>query len=144
MTILHTKKVTSSIYLDAVKIRQEVFIIEQGVAPDLEIDQYEDKCIYFVLYSDDNEAVATCRLLPLNETTIKLQRMAVQKKFRGKDYGRLIIEAVEKYGKEQGYQTITLGAQITAIGFYEKLEYTKYGKKFLDAGIEHYNMEKNL
>lgn len=91
-----------------------------------------------------NEAIATCRLLPLEDGLIKLQRMAVQKEFRGKDYGRLIVEGAELFSKEQGYNTITLGAQITALGFYERMGYIKEGELFLDANIEHYKMNKTL
>lgn len=144
MKIVHTKDTMSDIYLDSVRIRQQVFVSEQGVPNDIEIDKHEADCIHCVLYSDNNEAVATCRLLPLDEGAIKLQRMAVQKKYRGKDYGRLIVEDAETFAKKHGYQSITLGAQISALGFYEKLGYIKEGDMFLDANIEHYQMNKSL
>ncbi|OTN89673.1 hypothetical protein A5819_002171 [Enterococcus sp. 7E2_DIV0204] len=144
MKIVHTKDTMSDIYLDAVKIRRQVFMLEQGVPGEIEIDKYEAACIHFVLYGDNNESIATCRLLPLAEGMIKLQRMAVQKEFRGHDYGRVIVESAEQFAKEQGYNTITLGAQITALGFYEKMGYIKEGEMFLDAAIEHYQMNKQF
>lgn len=144
MKIVHTKDTMSDIYLDAVKIRRQVFMLEQGVPGEIEIDKYEASCIHFVLYGEKNEVIATCRLLPLEDGLIKLQRMAVQKEFRGKDYGRLIVEGAELFSKEQGYNTITLGAQITALGFYERMGYIKEGELFLDANIEHYKMNKTL
>ncbi|WP_375179184.1 GNAT family N-acetyltransferase [Enterococcus rotai] len=144
MKIVHTKDTMSDIYIDAVKIRRQVFMLEQGVLGEIEIDKYEAACIHFVLYGDNNEAIATCRLLPLTEEMIKLQRMAVQKEFRGHDYGRVIVESAEQFAKEQGYNTITLGAQITALGFYEKMGYIKEGEMFLDAAIEHYQMNKQF
>jgi predicted GNAT family N-acyltransferase len=144
MKIVHTKDTMSSIYLDALSIRHQVFMQEQGVPKEIEIDQYEAACIHFVLYTDDNQAVATCRLLPLDDQIVKIQRMAVQKAYRGRDFGKKIVENAELFAKEQGYQTITLGAQITALGFYEKMGYVKHGEKFLDAAIEHYHMDKAL
>lgn len=144
MKIAHTKDTMSDIYLDAVKIRRHVFMMEQGVPGEIEIDKYEAACIHFVLYGDDNEVIATCRLLPLQDGLIKLQRMAVQKDYRGNDYGRLIVENAEKFSKEQGYKMMTLGAQITALGFYEKMNYIKEGEMFLDANIKHYQMNKSL
>lgn len=144
MKIAHTKDTMSDIYLDAVKIRQQVFMLEQGVPSEIEIDKYEAACIHFVLYADENEAIATCRLLPLEDGLMKLQRMAVQKEHRGKDYGRLIVESAEQFSKEQGYNTMTLGAQITALGFYERMGYVKEGEMFLDANIEHYQMKKRF
>ncbi|MGX7203389.1 GNAT family N-acetyltransferase [Enterococcus plantarum] len=144
MKIVHTRDTMSAIYLDAVKIRRHVFMLEQGVPGEIELDKYEAVCIHFVLYDDDNEAIATCRLLPLEQNLIKLQRMAVKKGYRGKDYGRLIVKNAEQFSKEQGYNTITLGAQITALGFYERMGYVKEGDMFLDANIEHYQMTKSL
>ncbi|MBO0473671.1 GNAT family N-acetyltransferase [Enterococcus ureasiticus] len=144
MKIVHTRDTMSDIYLDAVKIRRQVFMLEQGVPGEIEIDKYEAACIHFVLYGDENEAISTCRLLPLEDGLIKLQRMAVQKEYRGKDYGRLIVESAEQFSKEQGYRAMTLGAQITALGFYERIGYIKEGEMFLDANIEHYQMNKPL
>lgn len=144
MKIVHTRDTMSDIYLDAVKIRRQVFMLEQGVPGEIEIDKYEAACIHFVLYGDENEAIATCRLLPLEDGLIKLQRMAVQKEYRGKDHGRLIVESAEKFSKEQGYRAMTLGAQITALGFYERMGYVKEGEMFLEATIEHYQMNKTL
>lgn len=144
MKIVHTKDTMSDIYLDAVRIRHQVFMLEQGVPNKIEIDKYEAACIHFVLYGNANEAIATCRLLPLDNGKMKLQRMAVQKDYRGKDYGRLIVENAERFSKEQGYHTITLGAQVTALGFYERMGYVKEGALFLDATIEHYQMNKRF
>ncbi|MFD1898916.1 GNAT family N-acetyltransferase [Enterococcus termitis] len=144
MKIVQTRDTMSDIYLDAVQIRHQVFMIEQGVPSDIEIDKYEASCIHFVLYDDVNTPVATCRLLPLDNQMMKLQRMAVQKEYRGKDYGRLIVEKAEEFSKEQGFKAITLGAQITALGFYERMGYVKEGEMFLDANIEHYQMTKQL
>lgn len=144
MKILYTKETTSPVYSDALKIRKQVFIEEQGVPENIEIDQYEDKCFHLVLYSDKNEAVATCRLLPLDNKILKLQRMAVEKAFRGKDYGRMLIIEAEKLAIELGYNTITLGAQVSALGFYEKLGYKKQGELFVEANIEHSQMDKSL
>ncbi|MGX7244625.1 GNAT family N-acetyltransferase [Enterococcus quebecensis] len=144
MKIVKTKDTMSDIYLDALSIRHQVFMMEQGVPSEIEIDKYEAACIHFVLYGDNNEVIATCRLLPLENGMIKLQRMAVQKEFRGKDYGRLIVENAELFSKKQGYNTITLGAQTTALGFYERMGYVTEGEKFLDADIEHYKMNKSI
>ena len=132
MHVAQTKDTMSDLYLDAVRLRQRVFVAEQGVPEEMEIDEYEAHCIHFVLYTD-HVAVATCRLLPLENGVMKLQRMAVEKAYRGADYGRMIMEAAENFAKEQG-----------AVGFYERLGYQKTGAPFMDAGIEHYEMNKEL
>ncbi|WP_086349017.1 GNAT family N-acetyltransferase [Candidatus Enterococcus clewellii] len=143
MKIVHTKDTMSDIYLDALRIRNQVFMVEQGVPKDIEIDKYEAACIHFVLYTD-NQAAATCRLLPLKDGVMKLQRMAVLKEYRGRSLGRAVINETEAFTRQQGYNTITLGAQLTAVDFYEKLGYSKHGELFMDANIPHYQMDKSV
>lgn len=141
MKIVHTKDTMSDIYMDALRIRHQVFMIEQGVPKDIEIDKNEPACIHFVLYTEE-QAAATCRLLPLKDGVMKLQRMAVLKDYRGKSLGREIVQEAERFTREQGYNTITLGAQLTAVDFYEKLGYSKHGELFMDADIPHFQMDK--
>ena len=144
MKILITKDTMSDIYLDAVRIRQKVFVQEQGVPANLEIDGNEAYSVHFVLYTDEEKPAATVRLLPLNDKTFKLQRMAVLKEYRGKNLGTEIIAEAEIFAKQQGFTTIELGAQLTAKRFYEKLGYQVYGEPFQDAGIAHVHMKKEL
>lgn len=143
MIIVQTKDTMSQIYLDALKIRYQVFVKEQGVQLEREIDKDEAYAVHFVLY-EDNEALATVRLLPVDETTMKLQRMAVKKEARHRGLGNIIIAEAEKFAKQQGFTTIKLGAQLTAQEFYEKMGYQAYGEIFLDAGIQHIAMKKEL
>lgn len=144
MKILITKDTMSEIYLDAVRIRQKVFVQEQGVPANLEIDGNEAYSVHFVLYTDDKKPVATVRLLPLNDHTFKLQRMAVLKEYRRKNLGSEIITEAEAFAKQQHYKTIELGAQLSAEKFYKKLGYITYGEIFEDAGIDHVHMKKEL
>ena len=144
MKILITKDTMSEIYLDAVRIRQKVFVQEQGVPANLEIDGNEAYSVHFVLYTDDKKPAATVRLLPLNDHTFKLQRMAVLKEYRRKNLGSEIITEAEAFAKQQHYKTIELGAQLSAEKFYKKLGYITYGEIFEDAGIDHVHMKKGL
>ena len=142
MEIKYTEDLNSTIYEDALKIRYEVFVDEQKVPADLEVDD-EASCLHFVLYKKD-DALATCRLYKKSAETVKLQRMAVLKSARGSKIGIALMEATEVKAAELGYHNIILGAQNTAIGFYERLGYNIIGAEFLDAGIPHHMMEKEL
>ncbi|MFC4771178.1 GNAT family N-acetyltransferase [Enterococcus hermanniensis] len=144
MKILITKDTMSEIYLDAVRIRQKVFVQEQGVPSTLEIDENEAYAVHFVLYTEDQKAAATVRLLPLDEETFKLQRMAVLKEYRGLNLGAAIVEEAERFAKQHRFKTIELGAQLSAEKFYQKLGYSAYGEIFQDAGIDHIHMKKDL
>lgn len=144
MKILITKDTMSDIYLDAVRIRQKVFVQEQGVPANLEIDGNEAYSVHFVLYTDDKKPAATVRLLPLDNHTFKLQRLAVLKEYRGNKLGAEIVAEAEAFAQQQGFKTIELGAQLSAEKFYQKLGYVAYGELFQDAGIEHVHMKKMI
>lgn len=140
LTIESTTDLSSPIYADALTIRKEVFVNEQLVPLDIEIEN-EDTCIHFVLY-DNTKPQATVRLYPKENKQYKVQRMAVSKTARKKGYGRKIMTYAEKFAKENNAERIILGAQTQAIPFYESLGYTVFGKEYLDAGIKHFDMEK--
>ena len=138
-----TTDTTSAIYKDALKIRYAVFVNEQGVSEEEEIDSLEDKTEHVVLYVD-GKPVATARIYDLGENTFKVQRVAVLKDARGMGYGAVIMTEAEKRIHELGGHKVTLGAQNSAIPFYEKLAFNVEGEEFMDAGIPHHTMSKYL
>ncbi|MGT2749508.1 GNAT family N-acetyltransferase [Streptococcus orisasini] len=145
MKIKQTRDTLSTTYLDAVKIRNKVFVKEQGVPYSIEIDKNEAFCLHFVLYDDKDKPAATCRILPdIKENVVTLQRMAVLKTYRGFGLGCRILQAAENFAKEQGFKKVVLHAQISAYNFYAKNGYTPVGERFLEAGIEHITVEKLL
>ena len=141
--ILTTRETTSQIYQDALAIRQEVFVEGQGVPLAIEIDDKEDKCIHFVLYENDI-ALATCRLYPLDEATVLLQRMAVKPSQQGLGLGRTIMLEAMATAKAIGYHQMTLHSQEHASDFYQKLGFKTVGESYQEAGIDHINMTKRL
>lgn len=144
MKIVQTRDTLSGIYLDAIRIRHQVFIVEQGVPLEREIDKDEARCIHFVLYSEKKEPCGTVRLLPLDNGKMKLQRMAILQNFRQQGLGNHLVKEAEEFTKNQGYNTILLGAQETAVNFYSKLGYEIYGEPFEDAGMPHLHMRKKM
>lgn len=144
MKLLSSRDTNSRIYFDAVCIRRTVFVEEQHVPLEIEIDEHEAQCVHFVLYDDKNIAVATARLLPDKEDAncALLQRMAVLKEHRGKGYGRDVIAAVEYFAAQNNFCAIVLHAQITAQEFYAKMGYAVFGDEFEEAAIRHISMRK--
>ncbi|HKM02406.1 MAG TPA: GNAT family N-acetyltransferase [Bacilli bacterium] len=129
---------------DMLKIRFEVFVIEQKVALSEEIEDDEDSYSAFVLYLH-HDPIGTIRYKHLNKQTIKLGRIAIIKSARGHGYGRRVINFVEQlvYTKVRPL-TIQLGAQIQAENFYARLGYTPIGEQYVEANILHVNMQKSL
>ena len=145
MKIKQTRNTLSDTYLDAVRIRQVVFVKGQGVPMSLEIDENEAYCLHFVLYDVQGQAAATCRILPNKDhSEATLRRMAVLPSYQGQNLGKLLLEDVIQFCQKQGFKRMVLHAQLTAKGFYDKLGFTCFGEEFEEAGIMHISMEKSL
>jgi len=133
--------------LMAKEIRIRVFVEEQQVPPELEMDEYDESpgSAKHVLVMDGNIPAAAGRFVEYDQNTAKLQRIAVMRPYRGKGVGRELVLALEAWAAEEGYKASLLDAQCQAEGFYEKLGYKKVSEDvFLDAGIEHVRMKKLL
>ncbi|UTE79178.1 GNAT family N-acetyltransferase [Rossellomorea sp. KS-H15a] len=123
-------------------IRKTVFVEEQQVPLEEEIDEYENDSTHFVLY-DQNKAVGAGRFRILDGVG-KVERICVLKSIRGKGAGRTMMVAIEEYAKRQPLALLKLNAQTYAIPFYEGLGYQVTSEEFLDAGIPHKTMKKTI
>lgn len=131
---------------DALSVRRIVFIEEQQVPEEIEIDEHDDdatETIHFVAYSD-GKPVGAARLRPYAPGVGKVERVAVHASERGTGLGRQIMLAMEETAREKGFAKLKLNAQTHAQRFYEKLGYVPVGDLFHEAGIEHIAMEKSL
>ena len=120
-------------------IRAQVFIIEQGVPAELEVDEQDPLSRHLLLF-EENTPVATGRLTPDGH----IGRLAVLKPYRRKGYGSRIIKQLELIAAKNGLPQVALGAQIQALNFYKKLGYQVCSEIFMDAGIKHRMMKKAL
>ncbi|MDQ0719108.1 putative GNAT family N-acyltransferase [Paenibacillus sp. W4I10] len=131
----------------ALGIRHHVFVIEQQVPAEIEIDQYDviSPDVHHVLLSTDGQAVATGRLIYYSKDTAKMQRIAVLESHRSFGYGRVLLLAMEERARELGLSYSVLDAQCQAQKFYEKLGYEVISEEpFYDADILHVRMRKSL
>ncbi|CAM3785394.1 GNAT family N-acetyltransferase [Marinicrinis lubricantis] len=128
-------------------IRKAVFVEEQNVPLELEVDEYDESpnaCSHILIRSAGENA-ATGRHKPYDSETAKMQRIAVLKLYRGTGLGRILLEALEQSAREQGFRAAKLDAQLQARAFYEKCGYEVVSEDvFLDAGIPHVTMKKYL
>lgn len=140
--MLYVKRVESKTeFDDAYSIRIEVFVREQNVPEEIELDEFDKVADHVVVYLD-NEAVGCGRLI-LNGEKARIGRLAVLKKYRKSGIGRTICDELMKIATEKGANSFVLDAQVTAIGFYKKIGFVELGKRFMEAGIEHIQMVKN-
>ncbi len=136
------KVVTPEQLREVFRVRVEVFVEEQGVAAEAEIDEYENSSIHVLALS--NGASAGAGRIRVVEETAKLERICVLKPFRTSGTGKAIMIKLEEIAKELGLKKAKLHAQTQAAGFYEKLGYASDSDVFLEEGIPHIRMIKAL
>ncbi len=133
---------------DAISVRREVFIDEQGVPEDREIDGKDAEATHFVAY-DGEKPIGVARLRGDDEDsntndTAKIERVAVVESHRKEGTGRELMNVVEETASSAGYDEIVLHAQLPVVEFYTRLGYEATGDPFEDAGIPHRKMVKSL
>jgi predicted GNAT family N-acyltransferase len=126
----------------AMDLRVRVFCDEQGVDRRVELDGLDDEATQIVAL-DESGVIATCRLRLVGRSC-KLERMAVERRYRGAGAGRKLLEGAEDEARGQGARTMTLHAQRRAEGFYAGAGYVAEGETFIEEGIEHVAMTKRL
>lgn len=145
---METKLVASEDELKrCLDVRMEVFVKEQGVSPEEEVDEFDaapSACRHF-LVRDGELPVAAGRWRPYEPGIAKLQRIAVKLSYRGRSVGRQLVLAMERDAAQLGMTAAILDAQCSAEPFYAKLGYATISETpFYDAGILHVRMSKPL
>lgn len=128
---------------DALAVRERVFVQEQGVPLDLEIDDY-DGIAWHALARMDGRAVATARLITLDATRIKIGRVATLGDYRAQGLASKLVKLLMEYGRREGFDEAVLDSQLSAMPLYEKLGFVAEGEVFLDADILHRRMTRKL
>ena len=104
----------------AFKLRREVFIGEQGVPAELELDEDDKRAIHFIVQTPE-AVIGTCRLLLVNDNLAKVQRMAIKKEYRNKGVGSRLLSEVMDFAKKEGLEELLLHAQTHAAVSYTHL-----------------------
>ncbi|MFP7674755.1 GNAT family N-acetyltransferase [Marivita sp. S0852] len=125
---------------ECLALRYTVFVSEQNVPFDLERDSLDATAVH-LLARVDGVPMGTARIV-LKDGTGKIGRVCVLKEARGTGLGAALIrKALDVLRNTQGITRAALGAQLDALGFYERLGFSAYGEVFDDAGIDHRMME---
>jgi len=119
----------------AYPIRLTVFVNEQQVPEELELDD-DDQTAWHAVMFKDGQAIATGRLLKNG----KIGRLAVLKEYRGLGLGSELLKTLVSYGRQEGITQFFLHAQTSAVGFYERHSFKATGLPFEEAGIDHIKM----
>jgi len=136
-------------------LRRAVFIEEQSVPEDLELDDHDDDAIHILVTDGDDDdnvdapagpAMGTARMRIVtgdgygDGETAKAQRVAVARDWRGQGVGRVVMDFLHDQARKRGCRRVRLSSQVSAIPFYERLGYVAEGPVYDDAGIPHRDM----
>jgi predicted GNAT family N-acyltransferase len=138
------KRVESEAEMEAaIGVRFRVFVSEQAVPPEEELDEADATATHAVALSG-SETIGTGRLLHQDDTTAVIGRMAVDLEFRRKGVGGQILLFLEEEARSQGYRSSVLHAQEYVKSFYASHGYVEHGEVFMEVGIPHVEMRKGL
>ena len=126
----------------ALELRERVFVGEQGVSLEADRDGLDPQALQVVAL-DGERVVGTCRLLFAGDVA-RLGRMAVEPALRGTGIGAEVLAAAERLAAGRGAQIVRLHAQTDALSLYERAGYEPRGERFMEEGIEHLTMEKDI
>jgi predicted GNAT family N-acyltransferase len=121
-------------------LRREVFVYEQGIPAEEELDAHDLTATHFVAILE-GEVVGTLRLIFETEH-VKIGRVVVHRHFRGRGIAGDMIRAAMSHARELGHERFHLAAQADKTGFYVQFGFTGYGEPFDDgSGIMHRGMK---
>ena len=121
-------------------VREAVFVREQGVPLELELDARDPDCLHVLARDAEGRPIGTGRLTPAHT----LGRMAVLPEWRGRGVGAAMLAALTALALSRRWRAIELHAQADAIGFYARHGYLPFGPRYTEAGIEHQSMRRAL
>lgn len=128
---------------EALLIREEVFVQEQGVPLELEIDDHDGICWHALARVDDLPA-ATARLVTLDADRIKIGRVATRQPYRHRGLASQLVQLLMEHGRRQGHTEAVLDSQLAAMPLYEALGFVAEGEIFMDADLPHRRMRRKL
>ncbi|MFC1722978.1 GNAT family N-acetyltransferase [Nanoarchaeota archaeon] len=138
MEVKYKEVETVNEFIDAIRIRADVFIVEQGFKPGWEPDEDDKKSRHFIAIVGD-EIVATARFRDLEG--IKMERMVTKKDFRGKKIGTGLVEFMLAEIQKMDPKRIWLRSQVQSQPFYEKCGFKAVTEPFDMWGCMHVDME---
>ena len=128
-------------FIDAVRLRADVFIKEQGFQAGWEPDE-DDKISQQFIAVAGKEIVATARLRETEKSVFKIERMAVKKAYRKQNVGKKLLEHIIEFIRKKYFpKKIWAQSQVQAHEFYEKCGFKTASKPYDLWGCPHLDME---
>ncbi|MFA6888251.1 MAG: GNAT family N-acetyltransferase [Candidatus Woesearchaeota archaeon] len=140
MNLTYKQVATINEFIDAIRLRVDVFIKEQGFQPGWEPDE-DDKISKHFIAIYDGKIVSTARYRETTNGEIKIERMVTSKEYRGKNIAKGLIEYMLKEIVKMKPKRIWLRSQVQSQPFYEKCGFIAISKPFDMWGVPHIDMD---
>lgn len=121
-------------------VRLAVFVHEQGVPEELEWDEFDASSEHVLAEDAAGDPIGTGRLLPDGH----IGRMAVLAGWRGKGVGDAMLSWLVEQARRRDMRELLLHAQTHAAPFYARHRFVRVGEPFMEAGIPHCLMRRDL
>lgn len=134
-------------HAEAVRLRFAVFVAEQGIPGEIELDEYDrpgSTAVHAVVRDTSGVVIAAGRWYARDATTAQIGRMVVVADARGTGIGARLLRALIDDARARGFTRASLDAQQHAIGFYAKAGFAPYGGMHDDGGIPHQPMRRDV
>ena len=142
---MHCREIAydSADYRQSVELRNCVLRQPLGLQMGEEELAADESCFHLGCFVDD--VLTGCLVLePLTAEQIKMRQVAVVSEFQRRGIGTQLVEFAETLATERGYRELVMNARDKAVGFYERLGYVPLGDSFIEVGIAHLKMTKQL
>ena len=119
-------------------IRMRIFVKEQGVPQQIELDRDDGRAFHFLAVAE-GKPIGTARVV-MRRGSARIGRMAVLKTYRRRGVGATLLKRAVRFAKARGARNIFLHAQVHVVGFYDKAGFRCVGPVFDEADIPHRKM----
>lgn len=133
----------SPLWPAAIGLRHAVFVEEQKVPEELELDDEDASAQHLLARDAEGHALGTLRIL-IRHSTAKIGRVAVAAAARQQGIGTEMMRRALEFCRASQLESVALDSQTYITPFYEKLGFRADGEVFMDAGIPHIHMTCSL
>ena len=97
---------------------------QHGITLRREFDEHDTPDTKYIVLTDGDFPVATCRFYRLDAGSAMIGRVVVLPEYRGQGLGRTVVEEAERWLRDLGFAKAVVESRDVAVGFYQKLGYT--------------------
>lgn len=139
----HFFQMPSPLWKPVIELRYEVFVYEQKVPEEMEIDAYDEIAHHMLVEDSARNRVGAMRIVVKGKVG-KIGRVAVASDYRRQGVGTEMMAQAVAYCRSLKLESVTLDSQSYITSFYARLGFVPEGETFMDAGIPHVRMSRAI